>query len=67
MYQLQTKITSLIDKHAPLKVFKIDPMKINWLTKELKEEIEVQNKMKTKLESMGGRSDDMEFMEELPK
>ena len=52
--QLETKITNLIDKHAPLKVFKINPMKINWLTEDLKGEIEDRNKIKARLDLIGG-------------
>ena len=56
--QLETKIQSLVDKHAPLKVIKINPMKINWITNELKEEIHVRNQMKMRLETKGGSNEE---------
>ena len=35
IHDLENKIRNLVDRHAPIKVFEIDPNKINWITDDL--------------------------------
>ena len=39
MNDLESKIRMIVDKQAPVKKFKVDPMKLNWMTEELKDKI----------------------------
>ena len=52
--ELEYKIRNLMDKHAPVKVFKVDPQKVNWLSDDLKEKIAARNEMRRKLDKYGG-------------
>ena len=53
---LETKIRNLIDRHAPVKVFRNNLSKTNWLTEELKDQIKARNDLRRKLELYGGDS-----------
>ena len=55
---LEEKIRTLFDKHAPVKIFKISKNKVNWITKELLEQIETRNNLKRNLMQRGGSSED---------
>ena len=54
--ELQYKIRTLVDRYAPVKKFKIDPSKINWMTDDLKKRIEARNILKKKLDREGGNT-----------
>ena len=43
VHDLETKIRLLVDKHAPVKVLKIDPNRMDWITKELTDKINARN------------------------
>ena len=47
--ELETKIRNVMDKHAPVKSFKVEPGRINWLTDDLKAKIKARNDMRTAL------------------
>ena len=53
---LEDKIRLLIDKHAPVKIFKVDPQKINWVTEDLKKQIQARNDLRGRLDLYGGNS-----------
>ena len=55
---LEEKIRTLFDKHAPVKIFKISKNKVSWITKELVEQIETKNNLKRNLMQRGGSSED---------
>ena len=54
---LENKIRSLIDKHAPVKIFRTDSSKMNWMTKELVDRIAARNTMKSTLDKNGGSNE----------
>ena len=54
--ELQWKIQNLVDKFAPVKLFKTDPCKVKWMTQELLNRIEARNRRKVKLDKEGGSS-----------
>ena len=54
---LEGKIRSLVDKHAPVKIFKTDSKRVNWMTNDLLERIERRNTLRSKLDKEGGSSE----------
>ena len=53
---LEWKIRTLFDKYAPVKTFRVNRNKVNWMTDELRHRIDKRNNMKRKLETEGGSS-----------
>ena len=58
VHDLETKIRLLVDKHAPVKVLKIDPNRMDWITKELTDKINARNNIKKNLMQRGGSSEE---------
>ena len=61
----KNQICNLVDKHALVKTFKINPNKIEWISKELKEEIGKINAIRKKLDTKGGSSDEWKSWRQL--
>ena len=51
---LEGKIRRLVDSHAPMKIFKADPLYMNWVSDGLKSKIDARNAMRRNLDRYGG-------------